>query len=233
MASIGRVLVVDDHPLFRGGLASLLQSHGVDVVGEAADGLEAIVIALERRPDIVLMDVCMPRCGGIEAARRITSELPSTRVIMLTVSDSDGDLFAAIEAGAAGYLLKSVAPDELLRLLHGIADGEAPVSGAMASRLLNQFATHRPRPAVRSASGPGHTLTDRELEVLRAMVAGASNREVGNHLAISENTVKNHLRRIMEKLHVDNRVQLVAWAIRNRQVRDDNTLSDSHQSSAQ
>ena len=221
MPAIGTVLVADDHALFRNGLASLLADNGVEVVGQAVDGLDALVQARAKRPDVILMDVRMPHYDGVEAARLILQELPATKIVMLTVSDSDEDLFAAIRAGVAGYLLKNVAPDDLLRLLQGIADGEAPISGAVASRLLLQFASKRDKPPAPRLQPPGERLlTERELQVLRCIAAGNSNREVGKILAISENTVKNHLRRMLEKLHLDNRVQAVTWAIRHGLVQE-------------
>jgi two-component system NarL family response regulator len=220
MASIGRVLIVDDHSLFRSGLVRLLAAKGVDVVGEAADGLEAIETAQELKPDIVLMDIRMPHCNGIEATREITHLLPATRVVVLTVSEDDDDLFAAIRAGARGYLLKNVAPDDLIRLLEGIAAGEAPISGSMANRLLVEFAQRAKLPGDPANPSVTHVLTGREIEVLRCVAAGNSNREVASLLAISENTVKNHLRSILEKLHLANRVQAVAYAIRQGLVQD-------------
>lgn len=208
------MLIVDDHALLRSGLAHILKSQGVDVVGEATDGMEAIEWALRVQPDIILMDVRMPKLSGLDATRTIMAHLPRVKVVMLTVSDSDEDLFAAIRAGAAGYLLKNVAPDELLRLLHGVADGEAPISGAIASRLLLQFANKREKPPPTPQPQPNNcVLTARENEVLGHIAAGRSNREVGVSLAISENTVKSHLRRILQKLRLHNRLQVVAWAI--------------------
>jgi len=220
MSSIGRVLIVDDHALFRSGLAQLLVSKGVEVVGEAADGLEAIGLAKEKQPDIILMDIRMPRCGGLEATRSILEFMPTVRIVILTVSDDDDDLFNAIRSGAQGYLLKNVAPDELIRLLEGVAAGESPISGSMASRLLAEFA-HRTRAPVATEAGPAHPLTQREMAVLRLVAAGNSNREVAAALAISENTVKNHLRSILEKLHLENRVQAVAFAIRQGLVQEE------------
>ncbi|MHB1006096.1 MAG: response regulator [Chloroflexota bacterium] len=225
--SIGKVLVVDDHPLFRGGLAKILAGKGVDVVGEAADGFEAVEAAERLRPDIVLMDLNMPRCGGLEATRMIGERLPDTRVVILTVSDLDEDLFAAIRAGADGYLLKNVDPDDLVHLLERIALGEAPISGAIASRLLAEFAVRLKEPGEPHAVPPTHVLTAREIEVLRCVASGSSNREVAAALAISENTVKNHLRSILEKLHLANRVQAVAYAIRQGMVQENVTPSEA------
>lgn len=221
MGSIGKVLIVDDHSLFRSGLARLLAAKGVEVVGVAEDGFEAIECAERLQPNIILMDVRMPRCDGLEATRIITTRFPSTRVVILTVSEDDADLFAAIRAGAHGYLLKSVAPDELVRLLEGVASGEAPISGMMASRLLAEFAHRLKQPDAAPGTPATHVLTAREIEVLRCVAGGSSNREVAVSLAISENTVKNHLRSILEKLHLANRVQAVAYAIRQGLVQEE------------
>ncbi len=218
MSEIGRVMIVDDHSLFRSGLARLLEAKGLEVVGEAADGLEALAIARQTQPDVVLMDLRMPRCDGLEATRLLREQMPDVKVVILTVSDEDEDLFAAIRAGAHGYLLKNVAPDELVKLLEGIGNGEAAISGSMASRLLQEFAATTKASANRAAAA--HVLTAREMEVLRCVAAGNSNREVAQMLAISENTVKNHLRNILEKLHLANRVQAVAYAIRRGIVED-------------
>ena len=223
MRAVGRVLIVDDHALFRSGLAQILESKGIEVVGEAADGIEAIEWASRVQPDVILMDVRMPRLNGLEATRAIVDRLPSVKVIMLTVSDADEDLFAAIRAGAAGYLLKNVSPDELLRLLQGIAEGEAPISGVIAGRLLREFGSKRKRPAPVKPHQADGALTPREIEVLACIAAGRSNREAGMSLAISENTVKNHLRRILEKLHLENRIQVVAWAIHHGLVHESET----------
>ncbi len=219
MNKVGRVLIVDDHSLFRSGLARLLAAHGLEVVGEAADGVEALACALRTQPDIVLMDLRMPHCDGLAATRLLRERMPNVKVVILTASDDDEDLFAAIRAGAHGYLLKNVAPDELVRLLEGIGNGEAAISGCMASRLLVQFASSA-KAATAISPPAAHVLTAREVEVLRCVAAGNSNREVAQMLAISENTVKNHLRNILDKLHLANRVQAVAYAIRQGMVQD-------------
>lgn len=204
-----RVLVVDDHALFRKGVASLLRdAEGFSVVGEARDGREAVAKAQALVPDVVLMDVYMPNMDGLEATRRITHTAPSVRVVMLTVSEEDRNLFEALKAGAHGYLLKSVEPEELFRTLRGIVRGDAFLTPSMAAKLLEEFtrnAEHAREPVA---------LSPREREVLGLLTSGAVNKEIAAGLCISENTVKNHLKSIMEKLHAENRVQVVTYALR-------------------
>ena len=212
-----RVLVVDDHALFRKGVASLLRdAEGFTVVGEARDGREAVAKAQALTPDVVLMDIYMPGMDGLEAARRIKQALPSVRIIVLTVSEEDRDLFEALKAGAHAYLLKSVEPEELFRTLHGIVRGEAFLTPSMAAKLLEEFARQ-------SGGGAGEAsaarVSAREREVLELLTRGAVNKEIAAALRISENTVKNHLKSIMEKLHAENRVQVVAYALRRGLVR--------------
>ncbi len=211
-----RVLVVDDHALFRQGVAGVLRdAEGFTVVGEAQDGREAVAKAEALRPDVVLMDIYLPGMDGLEAARRIKEAMPSTRIIILTVSEEDQKLFDAIKAGAQGYLLKSVEPQGLLHALRGVVRGEAFVTPSMAARILDEF-TRQAREGKARASGG---LSPREREVLALLTRGAVNKEIAAALAISENTVKNHLKSIMEKLHVENRVQAVAYALREGLVR--------------
>jgi DNA-binding NarL/FixJ family response regulator len=207
-----RILLADDHALFRRGLAGLLnQERGFTVIGEAADGAEAVRQALALRPDLVLMDIHMPGTDGLQATRQIVAALPATRVVMLTVSEQDRDLFEAIKAGAHGYLLKTVDPERLFGLLRGVSRGEAPLSGATAARILRQFAD---RAAGTGGAALGEDLTAREREVLELLVAGQTNKEIGSRLKIAENTVKNHLKSILAKLHLDNRVQAATLALR-------------------
>ncbi|SRR3990170_8626664 len=206
-----RVLLADDHPLFRDGVRSLLEARGVEVVGEAGDGEETLAAALRLRPDVILMDITMPRMDGLEATRLIKVRLPETKIVILTVSDEDRTLFEAIKSGAQGYLLKDLQADEFFALLSGIERGEVPISRRLASRILEEFA--RPR-TDRSEPDEPHSLTDREQEVLRSVSSGASNREVATILHISENTVKFHMKHILEKLHLRNRAEVVAYAAR-------------------
>ena len=212
-----RVLVVDDHALFRKGVAGLLRdAEGFIVVGEARDGREAVAKAQALTPDVVLMDVYMPGMDGLEAARRIGQAVPSVRIVMLTVSEEDENLFEALKAGAHGYLLKSVEPEELFRTLRGVVRGEAFLTPSMAAKLLEEF-TRQSGAAAPDASAA--RVSPREREVLELLTRGAVNKEIAAALRISENTVKNHLKSIMDKLHAENRVQVVAYALRKGLVR--------------
>ena len=208
-----RILLVDDHILFRKGLANLLNSQpDFDIVGEAGDGFEGVEKAKAIKPDLVLMDVTMPRCSGPEATRLIMREMPDMQIVMLSVSDDDQDLFAAIRAGAMGYLLKSIKPDELFARLRGLAAGEAPINRLMAAKILREFAKSPVQPEPRPADWP-QEITEREREVLQCVAKGMSNREIGETLNIAENTVKNHVRSILDKLHLANRAQMAAYAV--------------------
>lgn len=208
-----RVLLVDDHPLFRQGLAALLATRPqVEVVGEAGDGLEAQTLAQRLRPDVILMDIRMPRCSGLEAVRAIKSLLPAVHILMLTVSERDQDLFDAIKSGAEGYLLKNVGLEELTAALEGVRKGEAALPGSMASSLLRELrAASRGRAR---GSRPVDELTEREIAVLRLVADGATNQEIAASLGINEKTVKAHLSNILAKLHLRNRVQAATFAIR-------------------
>ena len=208
-----RVLLADDHALFRAGIASLLRAWGMEVVGQAANGLEAIELARRLKPELVLMDVGMAPCNGLEATRVIKTELPEVKVIIVTVSEDDHDLFEAVKSGAEGYLLKGMSEEELSSSLEKISRGEPALSPALAARILDEFARLGREAATRSASPEGG-LTDREREVLRLVAAGATNREIGTTLFISENTVSFHVKNILAKLHLRNRAQAAAFAIR-------------------
>jgi len=209
-----RILLVDDHILFRKGIANLLNSQPeFSIIGEAGDGLEGLEKARTLKPDLILMDVTMPRCSGPEATRLILRELPDMPIVMLSVSEDDEDLFAAVRSGAMGYLLKSIKPDELFARLRGIAAGEAPISRLMATKILREFAKSPAQPEPRPADWP-QELTEREREVLQCVAKGMSNREIGEALKIAENTVKNHVRSILDKLHLANRAQMAAYAVR-------------------
>jgi DNA-binding NarL/FixJ family response regulator len=206
-----RILLVDDHLLFRKGLARLLDAqHDFEVVGEAKDGLEAIEQAQLLHPDLVLMDIGMPNCDGLEATRRIKAKMKDTYVVMLTVSDDEGDLATAVRHGADGYLLKDLRPERLFQQLRGLMSGEAPISRTMAGKLFRQLA-RQSRPTVQPAARA--VLSARECEVLALVVDGCSNREIAEALGIAHNTVKNHLRSILAKLGVKNRVQAAAYAV--------------------
>jgi DNA-binding NarL/FixJ family response regulator len=208
-----KVLLVDDHALFRSGIASLLgQQEDFEVIGEAGNGLEALEKAKELMPDLILMDIEMPECNGLEATRRIQEVLPYAKIVILTVSEEDHTLFEAIKAGAQGYLLKKIEPKELFDLLRGVSRGEAPISKATAAKILGEYAKQSHQTP--SKRGLQETLTPREREVLERLTEGTTNKEIANALCISENTVKNHLRNILDKLHLQNRVQAVAYALR-------------------
>lgn len=211
-----RVMVVDDHALFRRGLEMVLDGESdIDVVGEASDGHEAIERAEETTPDVVLMDVRMPKRSGIEATRIIKDTLPSTKILMLTISDEEADLYEAIKAGASGYLLKEISIEEVADAVRQVHAGQSLISPSMAAKLLNEFATMVKRRDERSQV-PGPRLTDRELEVLKLVAKGMNNRDIGAELFISENTVKNHVRNILEKLHLHSRMEAVVYAVREK-----------------
>ena len=206
-----RVLLVDDHLLFRKGLARLLDAQpDFEVVGEAADGLEAIEQTRLLGPDLVLMDIRMPNCNGFEATRRIKDQMPDMHVVMLTVSDDEQDLATAVRHGADGYLLKDVMPETLFQQLRGLMSGEAPISRGMTGKLFRQLA-QRSQPTVQPAATA--VLSERECDVLALIVQGYSNQEIGDELGIARNTVKNHLRNILAKLGVRNRAQAAAYAV--------------------
>jgi DNA-binding NarL/FixJ family response regulator len=208
------ILIADDHALFRDSLRSLLEARGLSVIGEARNGREAVELARRLKPDVVLMDLSMPELDGLSATRLISVEQPEVKVVVLTASDEDAKLFEAIKSGAQGYLLKNLESDEFFALLEGIGRGEPGLTPALARKLLSEFA----RPA--QASAPSHdpdALTEREREVLELLVEGVtSNRKLARQLGVSENTIKFHVRNILDKLHLHNRAQVVSYAIRNK-----------------
>lgn len=213
-ADVIRVLIADDQALFRRGLHVVLGGEaGIEVVGEAADGETAIAVAGELVPDVVLMDVRLPRVDGIEAARRIRELLPTTKILMLTASDEENDLYEAVKAGANGYLLKEISVEEVASSIVAVVAGQSLISPSMASKLLAEF-TSLARRATEREQLPAPVLTSRELEVLRLVARGMSNREAAAELFISENTVKNHVRNILEKLHLHSRMEAVMYAVR-------------------
>src|SRR5690348_653254 len=211
-----RVLVVDDHALFRRGLEIVLAAEeDIQVVGEAGDGAEAVEKAADLLPDIVLMDVRMPKRGGIEACTSIKEVAPSAKIIMLTISDEEADLYDAIKAGATGYLLKEISTDEVATAIRAVADGQSQISPSMASKLLTEFKSMIQRTDERRLV-PAPRLTDRELEVLKLVATGMNNRDIAKELFISENTVKNHVRNILEKLQLHSRMEAVVYAMREK-----------------
>ena len=211
-----RVLVVDDHVLFRRGLDMVLgQEPDIALVGEAGDGAEAVAKAADLLPDIVLLDVRMPRRSGIEACAAIKEVAPTTRIIMLTISDDEADLYDAVKAGASGYLLKEISIDEVSAAIRAVAGGQSLISPAMASKLLSEFASMIKK-SDDSRQIPAPHLTERELDVLKLVARGMNNREIGAKLFISENTVKNHIRNILEKLQLHSRMEAVMYAVREK-----------------
>ncbi|WP_459646043.1 response regulator [Kineococcus sp. NUM-3379] len=212
-----RVLVADDHALHRRGLEMVLSTEeDIQIVGEAADGAEAVQRVEELLPDVVLMDVRMPRTSGIEACALVKASAPSTKIIMLTSSDEEDDLFDAVRAGASGYLLKDVPAEEVADGIRAVVGGQSLISPAMAGLLLGEFAAMRRRDEERELGVRSPRLTPRELEVLRLLSRGLANREIASELVISENTVKNHVRNILEKLQLHSRMEAVVYAVREK-----------------
>ena len=209
------ILIADDHALFRDGLRSLLEAHGVMVVAEARTGREAVALARNHGPDIVLMDLAMPEVDGLAATRLISAELPEIKVVVLTASEQDADLFEAVKSGAQGFLPKDLEAAQLFALLDGVMRGEPALTPTLARKVLAEFA----RPAAKQPDAPSPELTDREQDVLQLLVTGVtSNRELAERLFVSENTVKYHLRNILDKLHVQSRAQVIAYALRHNLV---------------
>ncbi len=209
-----RVLVVDDQELFRRGLIMLLSGDSdIEVVGEAADGVTATDLAVTTAPDVILLDVRMPRRTGVEACRAIKEAVPSAKIIMLTVSDEEADLYEAVKSGASGYLLKDSSIEEVAQAVRVVSEGQSLISPSMAVKLIDEF---KQMSKPEREQGPALKLTERELEVLRLVAKGLNNREVAKELFISENTVKNHVRNILEKLQLHSRMEAVMYAMREK-----------------
>jgi DNA-binding NarL/FixJ family response regulator len=208
-----KVIIADDHALFRDGLRSLLEAHGTEVLAEASNGQEAIELARLHRPDVVLMDLNMPVMNGLDATRMISAETPEVRVVVLTASEDDTDLFEAVKSGARGYLPKNLEARELFGFLDGVLKDEPALTPNLARKVLGEFAKG---PTQEPGEASGAALTDRERDVLELLVSGVtSNRDLAERLFVSENTVKYHLRNILFKLHLKNRAQVIAYAVRH------------------
>jgi len=215
-----KVLLVDDNRMMLEGLQNLLEAHNIEVAGVAFNGLESIDLARELEPDVILMDIRMPRCDGLTATRLIKAEMPEARIIILTTSTEDDDLFEAIKSGACGYLLKSMGTDELVEALNQVQQGIPPFSPGLAAKLLDEFArVSNPRgPIPLKSSGEtgqatsASVLNPRQIEVLRLVADGLSYKEVGARLFLSERTIKYHMAEIMNRLHMENRAQVLAFA---------------------
>lgn len=205
-----KIIVADDHKLFRQGLIGLMRAHDdlVEVIGEASSGQEAVQLARQLRPDVILMDIQMPNGDGLQATRQIREDLPEVAVVILTASELDEHLYEAVRLGAAGYLLKDLDAAELFELLAGVKHNEVVMTRAMASRLLKIMASPND-----PDSGTKHNLTEREMEVLHLLAQGASNPQIAEELVITINTVKSHISHILTKLHLENRTQAAAYAV--------------------
>jgi two-component system NarL family response regulator len=213
-----RTMIVDDHALFRRGLEMVLASErDIDLVGQASDGAEAVEKAAESLPDVVLMDIRMPRSSGIEACRAMKEATPSAKIVILTISDEEEDLFEAIRAGASGYLLKDIPLDEVADTVRAVYGGQSLINPSMAGKLLTEFATLARRDGEeRVQEVPAPRLTEREMQVLKLVARGMNNRDIAKELFISENTVKNHVRNILEKLQIHSRMEAVMVAVREK-----------------
>jgi len=208
-----RVLIVDDHDLFRTGLRNLLEEQGVHVAGEAASGTDAVRVVTEIAPDVVVMDLNMPGMTGVEATRQIVGRAPLTRVVVLTISDQDGDVMDAILAGACGYLLKDASIQELMQGIRAAAIGESLISPTIAAKVLRHVRSSSSRPEIERAIRA--ELSEREIEVLKLIANGKDNAQIAAELHISPKTVKNHISNILMKLQIDNRIQAAVYAVRS------------------
>jgi DNA-binding NarL/FixJ family response regulator len=208
-----RVVLVDDHGLFRTGLRNLLEEQGIQVVGEAGDGAEALEVVRETAPDVVLMDLNMPGVAGVEATRRVTQAAPLTRIVVLTISDNDSDVLDAILSGACGYLLKDSSIHDLVRGIKAAAVGESLISPQIAAKVLRQLRASTTAPHAEETVRA--ELSSREVEVLRLIANGKDNAEIARELTISPKTVKNHISNILVKLQIENRIQAAVYAVRS------------------
>lgn len=224
-----RILLADDHVLFREGIRALLETHGLEVVGEAGTGIEALERAREMQPDVILLDLDMPEMGGLEATRLLKIAMPEVPIVILTGSEHELDLFEAVKSGAQGYLLKTMDHSSLIEQVESALSGEAALTPTLATKILAEFARQgrqleaerdarrSPTPHVSDPnpmSADDSPLSFREHEVLEQLIKGATNKEIAQALIVSENTVKYHLKNILQKLHVNNRAQVVAYAMK-------------------
>jgi two-component system NarL family response regulator len=213
-----KVMLVDDHFLFLEGLQYLLETYGIEVVGKARDGNEAVIKAHNLRPDIILMDIRMPNCSGLEAVKRISEELPEIKLVMLTTSEEDEDLFNAIKFGASGYLLKDTDAKKLVEYLENVENGEMPLSPGLAAKLMVEFRRSKVKNGSLTQNKPNTEkpeLTERQLEVLELIAHGATYKEAGESLGLSERTVKYHISRMFDTLHLENKAQVILYAAQN------------------
>ena len=210
-----RILLVDDQPLFRGAIAALLASQpDMEVVGEAENGIIGVEMARALRPDLVILDVDMPVMNGVEAVKLIREQVMDVKVIMLTVSDYEDHVLDALRNGAHGYLLKDLRPEQLHDMIRSVMRNETPISPAVAGRLLREIREGGVRKVSTPSEEEARSVTPRELEILRLVAEGMSNKEVAKRLVITEGTVKNHVHNALEKLHLENRIQAAAYVIR-------------------
>lgn len=222
-----KLMLADDHPLFLEGLQYLLETHGIEVAGVAKNGKEALVQARLLKPDIILMDIKMPECSGMDALKLIKAEMPDIKIVMLTTSEEDEDLFNAVKYGASGYLLKSTNASELVDMLSALEKDEVPLSPGLATRLLREFRRSGTydnkvsQPELEEANRG--QLTERQWEVLEMVARGITYKEAGDALGLTERTVKYHMGRIIERLHLENRAQVIAYVARMGLVKDKKT----------
>jgi DNA-binding NarL/FixJ family response regulator len=208
-----RILIVDDHPLFLDGLKNLLTMRGIEVVGTATDGLEALEKARALKPEVILMDIQMPQLNGLAATRLIKAEQPKVKIVMLTYSENDEDLFEAIKSGACGYLLKAEETDKFFDLLLGLMRGETPISPSLAGRVLKEFARQgKVGGSFEQAVGREEALSPRQIEVLTLVAQGLTYKEIGAKLFLAERTIKYHMGEIIQRLHLENRRQVIEYA---------------------
>lgn len=209
------LLLADDHPLFLDGLKNLLSGRGLDVMGTARDGLEALEKARKLRPDVILMDIEMPRCDGLAATRLIKAELPEVKIVMLTMSANDDDVFEAIKSGACGYLLKTEDTEHFFSRLMELAQGEAPLSPGLAARILEQFGREGSAAPQNQGPVPGGPLTEREMEVLTLVAQGLTYKAVATKLCVTERTIKYHMGEMIARLQLHNRKEMIEYARRS------------------